>query len=282
MASEHGYFSRNCPSTAGITTLQPFNLPDEEWYSRLKASASDSSLGLPGFPSDELQIGWIGSAGAKSLAEAFSFYKLIKNKSDLQLGPILDFGCGYGRMIRFFLNVVSSDQLYGVDVNPDILEELYKTHVPGKFSKIDTMGKLPFPDGYFGIVYAYSVFTHLPENVQDHWLAEIVRVMKPGGVFVATVESPRVFNYFRSVDYSDTSLHPWIAGNGRRIQTDPQAVSDFNTKGFYFLSGTPYYGDAFMTHEYVHSHWGRWFVIDEILDEGQQFFQAVVIARSRT
>lgn len=262
--------------------MKPFRLTDDEWYARLQASTTNSSLGLPGFPPDDLQIKWIGSAGAQSLIEAFRFYKLIKYKSDLKFGPILDFGCGYGRMIRFYLNDLSSDQLYGVDTDSNILNELRKSNVPGTFSRIDSMGSLPLPDGHFGTIYAYSVFTHLPEDVQSHWLAEIGRVLKPGGVFVATVESPRVFNYFLSTDYSDPSLHSWIAGNARRLQTEPQFASDFRSKGFSFLpGGTPHYGDAFMTHEYVRSHWNRWFEIEEFQDDGQNFFQAVVIGKRR-
>lgn len=264
-----------------MTEVPPFQLSDNEWYARLQASVEDTSLRLPRFPPGELQTKWIGSSGIQSLIEAFSFYRLIKKRADLRLGPILDFGCGYGRIIRFFLNDFPSDQLYGVDTQVEILEECRKTEVPGHFSHIDPMGKLPFPDRYFGTVYAYSVFTHLPEHVQDNWLAEIYRVLKRGGTLIATVEPPRVFDYFASIDLSDNTLHPWTAGNGRRIQTDPSYVRAFQSKGFAYLpGGTSHYGDAFMTLDYVRSHWGHWFHVEDFLDDASQFFQAVVIAKS--
>jgi SAM-dependent methyltransferase len=45
---------------------------------------------------------------------------------------------------------------------------------------------LPFPDGHFGLVYAGSIFTHLGE-LHVAWLAELVRVLAPGGFLYITL-----------------------------------------------------------------------------------------------
>ena len=46
---------------------------------------------------------------------------------------------------------------------------------------------LPFADGAFDLVIVISVFTHLPRDSQDAWLAELERVTGPGTVVIATV-----------------------------------------------------------------------------------------------
>jgi SAM-dependent methyltransferase len=45
---------------------------------------------------------------------------------------------------------------------------------------------LPYPDSSFDFVYAISVFTHLPENLQDAWMQDCRRVLKPGGFLFFT------------------------------------------------------------------------------------------------
>ncbi len=46
---------------------------------------------------------------------------------------------------------------------------------------------LPFPNEHFDVVCCLSVFTHLNEPMQDVWLAELNRIMKPGGVLLVTI-----------------------------------------------------------------------------------------------
>jgi SAM-dependent methyltransferase len=40
---------------------------------------------------------------------------------------------------------------------------------------------LPYADSSFGLVYAFSVFTHLSEDLQHAWIGESRRVLEPGG-----------------------------------------------------------------------------------------------------
>ena len=48
----------------------------------------------------------------------------------------------------------------------------------------DLRPPLPYDDAAFELVYAFSVMTHLPEDLQRAWMAECRRVLKPGGYFL--------------------------------------------------------------------------------------------------
>jgi SAM-dependent methyltransferase len=61
--------------------------------------------------------------------------------------------------------------------------------------------RLPFADGAFDVVVTSEVLEHIPDDVTA--IAELVRVLRPGGVFAATVPSwlPEKVNWMLSDDY---------------------------------------------------------------------------------
>ena len=46
---------------------------------------------------------------------------------------------------------------------------------------------LSFESAAFDIVYSVSVFTHLDERLQDMWLDELFRILRPGGILIISV-----------------------------------------------------------------------------------------------
>jgi SAM-dependent methyltransferase len=270
-------------------------LNDRRWFEVLARSINESvirGVRLPGFPAPEMQSLTVGSAGRGTLKEALNFYTHVKNvcaKHGRPIRPgseILDFGVSWGRIIRFFLKDVDAETLHGVDTSPEFLGAAKDTGVPGHLHLIDPLGRLPYDSGSFDLVYAYSVFTHLPERVQDHWLLEIQRVLKPGGIFVATVEPPRFLDFFMGLNTADPSLHPWHATTAKKIQSEPSLNLRLQTDGFIFFvpEGDPavaVYGDCVMTATYAMEHWGTYFEILEWLDDSSRFWQAVLVGRNR-
>ena len=163
-----------------VLAMRYSGLSDKKWFETIAASLSDASLGLPGFPSPQVQANFTGRSGRPALEEAFEFYTLIKSSVPTLTGPILDFGCGWGRILRFFLKDLDPKYVHGVDVEPSAIAECRDTKVPGDIQLIAPHGPLPFSKDTFQIVYAYSVFTHLPEQAAAHWMREIKRILKPG------------------------------------------------------------------------------------------------------
>jgi hypothetical protein len=75
-----------------------------------------------------VQRQFVGSAGKHSLQKGFSFFKVVKAYAENCGAPlttstrVLDFGCGWGRMVRCFLRDVSTEKLHGVDVDAPMVE----------------------------------------------------------------------------------------------------------------------------------------------------------------
>ncbi|MBB6187492.1 class I SAM-dependent methyltransferase [Rhodanobacter sp. MP7CTX1] len=169
---------------------------DQRWFERILSSLHDRNLGLPGFPSTYLQEVFVGRSNEKALEEAFTFYKIVKNSSFplTRNSRVLDFGVGWGRIIRFFTREVDPSGLYGVDVDGDILNEAKSIGVEGQLGLIGKSDRLEFPDNHFDVVYAFSVFSHISKDSASHWLGELMRVLKPGGTLVLTTTTDRFLN----------------------------------------------------------------------------------------
>jgi SAM-dependent methyltransferase len=98
---------------------------------------------------------------------------------------ILDFGCGCGRLVRQWSSLKNT-AIHGTDYNTKTIKWC-KENLP--FARFETNQLLPptsYADDSFDFVYAISVFTHLSETHQLRWMAELKRILKPGGYFLLT------------------------------------------------------------------------------------------------
>lgn len=98
----------------------------------------------------------------------------------------LDFGCGYGAST--FPIARSGYAVVGVDVDPKLHElgrlvskDIGIDHL-ASFVDVEETSELPFADGEFDAVFAYSVFEHIPAAKRPAYARECWRVLKPGGV----------------------------------------------------------------------------------------------------
>ena len=77
-------------------------LTDDEWLrANLERPAELESLLVP-LPDPAMQQRWTGKAGDDTIAEGFRIYKVVRDFGRRMgpLGPVLDFGCGWGRITR--------------------------------------------------------------------------------------------------------------------------------------------------------------------------------------
>lgn len=126
-----------------------------------------------------LQSSYIGSQSIRHVLQYNGF-----RMEDLS--RILDFGCGCGRIIRKW-HALQGPRLYGTDYNPDLIRWCRsKLGDLATFNTNDLNPPLAYEDGMFGFVYAISVFTHLPEDLQLAWMSELTRVLEPSGLLLIT------------------------------------------------------------------------------------------------
>jgi len=265
------------------------SLSDKEWFETIAASLSDTSLGLPGFPPPQIQAQFTGRSGRPALEEGFEFYMLVKSSVPTLTGPILDFGCGWGRILRFFLKDLEQKDIHGVDVEPNAIAQCRDTKVPGNIRLIAPHGLLPFSDGTFQIVYAYSVFTHLPEQVAAHWMREIKRVLKPEGRIVFTALTAR---YLRlCVEYEDFPPSSWQRQMANGFPNPRHLLTMYEEGKFIYTTGTGsartpdkgattlksgIFGWAAVPPNIMRDVWGL--QIEQTHDDGLRFIQGALIA----
>jgi SAM-dependent methyltransferase len=100
---------------------------------------------------------------------------------------VLDFGCGAGRGLRYFLDVAERDtEVWGCDISEPSVEWL-QTHLcpPLHVFRNGEDPPIPRPDDYFDAVWAVSVFTHVYKNWAE-WMLELRRVLRPDGRLILT------------------------------------------------------------------------------------------------
>lgn len=112
---------------------------------------------------------------------------MADNGAELEeLDSILDLGCGCGRIARWWQDL-DGPELHGCDYNPK-LTAWCERHLPLlRVACTPLEPPLPYENGSFDFVYALSVFTHLTEEQQRRWLAELRRVVRPGGRVLLTL-----------------------------------------------------------------------------------------------
>jgi SAM-dependent methyltransferase len=101
------------------------------------------------------------------------------------LNSILDFGCGCGRVLRRWHNLKA--RVCGTDLSQPAVDWC-RTHLPFVEVGVNTLEpRLSYGDASFDLIYAFSLFTHLPVGMQFAWRDELSRLLRPGGLLLLTL-----------------------------------------------------------------------------------------------
>lgn len=116
---------------------------------------------------------------------------------------VLDVGSGYGRLAIGLVDRGFTGRYDGFDILPrhvawcrkhltPVVPSLHFHHLDVRNARYNPEGRVDptrarFPvSGSFDVVALFSVFTHMDRPALTHYLAEIRRVLRPGGVAVST------------------------------------------------------------------------------------------------
>jgi SAM-dependent methyltransferase len=100
-----------------------------------------------------------------------------------QLGALLDWGCGCGRVLRHWAHLPGVE-IFGCDIDPRMIAWCEQNLPFADVTVNELAPPLPYRDESFDLVYAFSVMTHLSEELQRAWLRDVGRVLRPGGYFL--------------------------------------------------------------------------------------------------
>ena len=99
---------------------------------------------------------------------------------------LLDFACGYGRLLRFLTLSVPPRQIAAAEIQRDAVDfvvEQFGVHgilsdfEPHRFE----------PGARFDFVWVASLFSHLPRHTFDGWLARLTSILVPDGILCFSV-----------------------------------------------------------------------------------------------
>lgn len=93
-------------------------------------------------------------------------------------GPVLEVGCGTGLVTAELVKL--GVDVSGLDLSPGMLE-VARRQLPDVRFEVGSMLELPHPDGSFGGVAAWYSTIHVPDDLLPAALAELARVLRPGG-----------------------------------------------------------------------------------------------------
>ena len=173
---------------------------------------------------------------------------LLPDDWDWRGKRILDFGCGAGRVLRHFLPEASEAEFHGCDIDRPSVEWLERHLSPPLHAFANgEQPPLARPDEHFDLVYAVSVFTHITDQWAA-WLHELHRVLRPGGLLIATFLGEGVSQVV----------------TGERFDEDRIGMNVINY-GQSWDEGGP---TVLHSPWWIHAHWGRAFELVELRPHG--------------
>lgn len=102
---------------------------------------------------------------------------------------VLDYGCGIGNATRFLEESFPDCEVTGVDVSPASLEIARQGATSARFLVMDG-DTIPAADGQFGLAFVSCVLHHVDSGRHAAVLAELRRILAPGGLLVVYEHNP--------------------------------------------------------------------------------------------
>jgi SAM-dependent methyltransferase len=142
---------------------------------------------------------------------------------------VLDFACGYGRLLRFLSLAIPPTRIWASDLQSDAVDFVRDAFgVHGVPSHADPHAFEP--GRRFDFIWVASLFSHLPDGLFKAWLARLTALLTPRGVLCFSVRDVGLMP--ESAGLSASGIHYATCSENADLATD--------------IYGTTYAGEAFV------------------------------------
>ncbi len=231
---------------------------------------------LPRMPPAEVQISWTGASDAVLLSQSLAFAGAVGEAFESVTGRavsgarILDYGCGWGRIIRLMYKFSPPDRIYGCDAWQASLDLCKEYGVRGRLARCDEVPRgLPFEAVKFDLIYALSIFTHLSERTATAVSTTMRKYIAPDGLLVVTIRPPEYWS-FHGQQHGGVDV--------------ARMTREHALRGFAFtphnrapIDGDITFGDTSMSIDYIKQNWTGWSLVENSIDPIDPFQERVIL-----
>jgi SAM-dependent methyltransferase len=201
---------------------------------------------------------------------------------------LLDFGCGSGRILQFFARYADHCTLVGADVDQEAVAWCRETFDFAEFAVLPKKPPSPFDAEHFDAVYAYSVFSHLPERLHRSWLEELHRIAAPGAALVLTTMGRKCLEELANGRTGGFPSAKVVAAGMDQCERDGFLFYPYrklkwgeaSNDAFFKSWDLEEYGSTFILPAYVKEHWLDLFDLVAI-HEGPDNWQDFIVLKRR-
>ncbi|KQO73199.1 hypothetical protein ASF20_15860 [Methylobacterium sp. Leaf88] len=186
-----------------------------------------------------------------------------------------EIGAASGRVVRHLARQKAFKEIWAFDINwrHIVWMERYlpSSIIPVQTSSVPT---LPLADASVDVFSAWSVFSHI-ETFELQWLAEIRRVLKPGGIALLSIVTE---NQIARMDeswpmYVPLTTHP---------RWSPQFADELKEQGKITLrwhNDRSYASNVVYSTDYIRRMWSRMFEIVEYQEQYPDYQDMIVLKK---
>ena len=255
--------------TIGKTPNEIFyGISDQFWYwlntEGIRRNSALRNL-LPGLADETTQEQFTSKTGDRTLWEGYYYYVLFKKHFEKYKGlilgaKILDFGCGWGRITRYFIKDLAPANLWGCDPVPEMITLCKAQNEWANFELINPDPPTSFQDNTFDMIYSFSVFSHLSEDFHFGVLEEIKRILKPGGIYMTTTRNRNFILECKAFSDPGKTMSLYDSGS--------YCHHNYNDEKW------PYWGETVISKQYVLNNWTKNFTFLDYIEDN---FQNLII-----
>ena len=230
-----------------------------------------------GFPTDPTQLTRVQtwSDSRTVTLTGYNVYQtvaaLLKRYGVSSVGTtLMDWGCGHGRVTRHFIREWPLSQIVGMDVDAENAKWAAATLAPGKFVVSPLLPPCPLPDGCLDALFSISVMTHLAPDIQQLWLAELARLLRPKAIALMSFGGPGAVAW-SSVWNGPDYFSKWQRDGIHADTPDTALAGKIEDPG--------YYRNVAQTHAHVLETWCRDFEILQLIPNAVGNLDIAVLKR---